>query len=147
LLRCVKPVFRRRRSLSPGSLLLYYDRELLAAQLHLTYSWTGYLLLFLILLSIMFVRAQHPQCCYLSPLGKRPWIPESPWQSNMRVSGDVVRRDGVGTKRTTSWDNQASGTHCTTMILVAVWGTVYWVICRRTTELSAAMDPQLSQRF
>ena len=27
-----------------------------------------------------------------------------PLQSNMRISGDMVRRDGVDPKRTTSWD-------------------------------------------
>jgi hypothetical protein len=82
------------------------DCEPFAAQLHSTYSRTRHSLLILILmLSIIGARAQHHlECCYLSPLRKRPWTAESLWQSNMRVSGHEVRRDSVGTKRRASWD-------------------------------------------
>jgi len=45
------------------------------------------------MLSTKFAKAQHLPCRYLLPLRKWPWIPESPWQSDMRVSGDVVRTE------------------------------------------------------
>ena len=50
----------------------------------------------------------------------------------MRASADVVRRDGVGTKRTTSWDK--GGPRVRTVILVTVWGLTCRVVCRRTSH-------------